>query len=90
MMQQQEEDKEEKSMEKEQRAMSSTPTGKALLLIQRALSLHHFLQSSIPQNLGIASKVTTLATDNTFSSWTDYSVYKQYLESPENVTLDVG
>ena len=35
MMQQQEEDEAQKSMEKERRAMSSTPTGKALLLIQR-------------------------------------------------------
>ena len=66
MMQQQEEDEAQKLMEKEQRVMSSTPTGEALLLIQRVLYLHHFLQSSIPQNLGIASKVTTLATDSMF------------------------
>ena len=46
--------------------MSSTPTGKALLLIRHVLSLHHFLQSSIPHNLGVASKVTTLATDSMF------------------------
>ena len=52
MMQQQQEDKAQKSMDKEQRAMTSTPTGKSLLLIQRVLSLHHFLLSSIPQNLG--------------------------------------
>ena len=36
--------------------------GWILLLIHCVLSLHHFLQSSIPQNLGFASKVTTLAT----------------------------
>ena len=42
MMQQQEEDKVQKLMEKEQRAMTSTPTGKALILIQSVLSLHHF------------------------------------------------
>ena len=66
MMQQQEEDKVYKSMEKEQRTMSSTPTGKALILIQRVLSLHHFIQSSIPQNLGVASKVKTLAMNSMF------------------------
>ena len=54
MMQQQEEDEALKLMEKYQRAMLSTPTGKALLLIQRVLSLRHFLQYSIPQNLGVA------------------------------------
>ena len=66
MIQQPEEDEVQKSMEREQWAMSSTPTWKALLIIQRALSLHHFLQSSIPQNLGVDSKVTTLATDSMF------------------------
>ena len=66
MMQHQEEDKAQKSMEKEQRAMTSTPTGKALLLIHSVLFLHHFLQSYIPQNLGVASKVTTLAMDSIF------------------------
>ena len=64
MMQHQEEDEAHKSMEKEHQAMPSTPTGEALILIQRVLSLHHFLQSSIPQNLGVASKVTTLATES--------------------------
>ena len=66
MMQQQEEDEAQKLKEKEQRVMSSTPTGKALLLIQRVLYLHHFLQSSIPHNLGVASKVTILAMDSMF------------------------
>ena len=68
MMQQQEEDEAQKLMEKEQRAMSSMPTGKALLFIQRVLFLHHFLQSSIPKNFGVASKVTTLAMDSIFFS----------------------
>ena len=54
IMQQQEEDEAQKSMEKEQRAMSSTPTGKALIFFQRVLYLHHFLQSSVTQNLGVA------------------------------------
>ena len=90
MMQQQEEDEVQILMEKEQRAISSTPKGKDLLIIQHALSLHHFLQYSIPQNLGVASKVTIIAYENTFSSRIDYSVYKQYLESPGNATLDVG
>ena len=48
MMQQQEEDEAQKSIEKEQWAMTSTPTGKALVLVQRVLSLHHFLKYSIP------------------------------------------
>ena len=60
-LQQQEEDEAHKSMNKEQRAMTSTPTCKALLLVQRVFSLHHFIQSSIPHNLGVTSKVTTLA-----------------------------
>ena len=46
--------------------MSSTPTGNALLLVQSVLSLHHLLKYPIPQNLGIASKVTTLAMDSMF------------------------
>ena len=66
MMQQQDEDEVQKSMEKEYRAMSSTPRGKALLLVQRVLYLHHFIKSSIPQNLGVASKVTTLAMESMF------------------------
>ena len=70
-------------MEKEQQAMSSTPTGKALLLVQCVLSLHHFIQSSIPQNLVIASKVTTLAMDSMIYFWIVYSFYKRYLESPK-------
>ena len=66
MMQQQDEDEVQKSMEKEYRAMSSTPRGKALLLVQRVIYLHHFIKSSIPQNLGVASKVTTLAMESMF------------------------
>ena len=61
MMQQTEEDEAQKSMEKEQRAMISTPTGKPLLLVHHVLFLHHSLQYSAPQNLGVPSKVTTLA-----------------------------
>ena len=48
MMQQQEEDEAHKFMEKEQRAMISMLTVKALLFVQRALSLHHFLQCYTP------------------------------------------
>ena len=66
IMQQPDVDEARKLMEKEQRAKTSTPTGKALLLVQRVLSLHHFIQSSIPHNLSVASKVTTLATDSIF------------------------
>ena len=54
MMQHQEEDKAQKPIEKEQRAMASKATGGALLLIQSVLYLHHFLQSSITQNLRVA------------------------------------
>ena len=53
-------------MDKEQRAMTSALTVKALLLVQRILYLHHLLQYYIPQNLGIPSKVTTLAMDSMF------------------------
>ena len=56
MIKQQEEEEAQKYMKKEQRAMTSTPTGEALILIQRVLYLHHFLQSSIPQNLGVPQK----------------------------------
>ena len=60
MIQHQEKDKVHKSMEKEQRAMTSTPTSRDFLLVQSVLFLRHFLQSSVPQKLGVASKVTTL------------------------------
>ena len=43
MIQQQEEEKAQKLMDKEQWAVTSTLTGKALLLIQNVLSLYHFL-----------------------------------------------
>ena len=52
--------------EKEKEAMTSTPTGKALVLVQRVISLHRFIQSSITHNLGVPSKVTTLAMDSMF------------------------
>ena len=87
MMQQQEEEEAQKLMEKEQRAMPSTPTGKDLLLIQHVISLQNFILSSIPQNLVVASKATTLATDNIFSLRIAYSIYKRYLESPEKIPL---
>ena len=66
IMQLQEEHKDQKLIEKEHQAMPSKYTGKALILIQRVLYLHHFLLSSIPHNLGVASKVTTLETDSMF------------------------
>ena len=61
MIQHQEEDYAQKLMEKEQQAMSSTPTGKDQILVHRVFSLHHFLHSYMPHNLGVPSKVTTLA-----------------------------
>ena len=66
MVQQQEEDEAQKSMEKEQRDVSSMPTVKALVIVKSVLALHHFIQSSITQNLGVPSKVTTLAMDSMF------------------------
>ena len=78
-------------MEKEQRAMTSTLTKKALLLVQCVLSLHHFLQSSIPQNLGVASKVTTLATDS-ICFFADRLLHLQavFRVAEKNATVDVG
>ena len=64
MMQQKEEYEAQKLMDKEQRSMTSNPTGKALILIQCVLALHHFLQSSITQNLGVSLKLITLATNS--------------------------
>ena len=65
-------------LDKEQRAMTSTPTGKALLLVQHVLSLHHFLQSSIPHNLVVASRVTTSPMDSMFI-FVDHLVHLQTL-----------
>ena len=64
LIQQQVEDKVQKSMEKEQRGMKSTPTGKSLLLVKHVPSLYRFLKSSIPKNLDVASKLTTLAMES--------------------------
>ena len=91
IMQQQEEDEAHKSIDKEQRAMKLTPRGKALLLVRRVLSLHHFLQSSIPHNLGVASKVTTLAMGSIFF-FADRLLHIQavFIFSRKNATVDVG
>ena len=66
VMQQQEEDEAQKSMEKEQQAMTPTLIGEALIPVQCVLSLHHFLWSSIPHNYVVASKVITLAMESMF------------------------
>ena len=66
MMQQQEEDTAKKSKDKEQQEMESMPTGKALILVHHVLSLNHFLQSFITQNLGVFLKVATLEIDSMF------------------------
>ena len=66
IMQQKEKDEAQELMEKEHWSMTSTPSEEALLLIWSVLSLHSFLQSYIPQNLGVSSKVTTLAMDSMF------------------------
>ena len=91
IMQHQEEDEAQKLMEKEQRAMTSTQTAKALFLVQSVLSLHHFLRSFIPQNLGVASKVTTLAMGSIFFC-ADRLLHIQALfrVSEKNATVDIG
>ena len=91
LIQQKEEDKEQRSTEEEHRAMPSIPKGKALLLIQRILSLHHFLLSSISHNLGIASKVTTLTTNRMFSV-ANCLLHLQavFRFTKKNATLEVG
>ena len=76
MIQHQEEDQLQKLMEKKQWAVSSTPTGKALVLVQRVLYFHHFLHYFIPQNLGVPSKVTTLEMDSMFF-FTDHLIHLQ-------------
>ena len=78
IIQHQEEDEVHKLIEKEQWDMISTPIGKALLLVQCVLSLHHFLQYYIPQNLSVSSKVTTLAMYIMFY-FADYLLHLQVL-----------
>ena len=91
IMQQQEEDEEQKLMEKEQRSMTSTSTGEDLLLFQRVLSQHHSPKYYIPQNLGIASKITTLTMDSIFF-FADCLLQLQavFRVSGGNATVDVG
>ena len=71
--------------------MTSTPTGKDLLLVQCVLSLKLFLQPSIPQNLGLASEVTTLAMDSMFF-FVDSLLHIQavFRVSRKNSTVEVG
>ena len=78
-------------MKKEQRAMTSTPTGKDLILVKRVLLLHHFLHYYIPQNLGVASKLTTLEMDSMFF-FADRLLHLQavFRVSGNNATVDVG
>ena len=68
--------------------MISTPMGKDFLLVKCFLYLHHFLQSSIPQNLGVASKVTTLAMDSIFF-FSDRLIHLQ-ASRRKNAIVDVG
>ena len=77
MMQQQEEEEAQKFMEKEHQAMTSMTKEEAFLLIQSV--------PSMPHNLGVASKVTILAMDSMFVFADFYFIYKQYLESLENM-----
>ena len=78
-------------MNKEQQVVSSTPIGKALVLFCRFLSLHRFLPSSIPQNLGVPSKVTTLAMESMFFfAGRLLRIQAVFRVSRENVTVDIG
>ena len=90
MMKQQEEDEAQKSTEKEQWAMTSTPTGKDLLLVQCVLSLNHLLQYYITQNLGVASKVTTLAIDSIFFFADNLLHLQAVFRVTKKATVDVG
>ena len=67
------------------------PTGKALVIVKSFLSLYHFIQYSIPQNLGVPSKVTTLAMDSMFF-FVDRLLHLQavFRVCGKNVTMDVG
>ena len=49
MMQQQEEDEAQKSIDKEQWAMKPMPTRRDLLLVHRVLPLHHFFGLPYPR-----------------------------------------
>ena len=71
--------------------MTSTPIGKALLIVQHVLSLQHFLQSSIPQNLGVASKVTTLEMGSMYF-FGDCLLHLKavFIVTGKNATVDVG
>ena len=78
-------------MNKEHQDMTSMSTGKYLLIVQHVLFLHHFLHYSIPQNLGVASKVTTLEMDSTFS-FADFLLHLQavFRVARKNATVDIG
>ena len=91
IMQHQEVEKAHTSMEKEQRSMTSTPTGKDLLLVWSILSLHSFIQPSIPNNLSIASKVTNLTMDSK-SFFADCLLHLQavFKVTRKNSTVDMG
>ena len=71
--------------------MTSTLEGNALLLVWRVFSLHHFIQSSIPHNLGFFSKVTTLEMESMFF-FADYLLHPQSLfrVAKKNANVDVG
>ena len=91
IMQHQEEGEAQKPMEKEQRSITSKPAGKALLLVQRVLSLHLILQYPIPQNLGVASKVTTLGMNSMFYlAGCLLHLQSVFRVSKKNATVDVG
>ena len=71
--------------------MTLTPIGKALLLVQSVLSLHHYLQYFIPQNLGVASKVTNLAMDSMiFFAGSLLHLQAVFRVTGKNATVDVG
>ena len=62
-----------------------------LLLVHLVLSLHLFLQSSISQNLGVASKLTTLEKDSMFF-FADFLLHLQtvFTLTQKNSTVKIG
>ena len=71
--------------------MTSTLTGKTLLLVNRVLSLHHLIQYYISHNLGVASKVTTLEMGSMFF-FADRLLHLQvvFRVAEKNATMDIG
>ena len=82
MMQHQEEGEVQKSMEKEKQFMTSTPTGKDLLLLSMSFHCTIFFSIPHPRTWASPQKEQPWKWTVCFSSRIVYSIYKRYLESP--------